>query len=214
MGCILPQKAFLQGLREMTANEGALLIFDEVMTGFRVAKGGAQALYGIIPDLTTLGKIIGGGLPVGAYGGKKEIMEMVAPVGPVYQAGTLSGNPLAMAAGLATLKELEKPGIYESLEQKGKYLEEGLKKAASKSKVPIQINRAGSMFSFFFSARAVMDADSARMADANQFKKVFHTLLENGVYLAPSAFEAGFISLSHTNADLDQTLQVFEKALA
>ncbi len=213
MGCILPYKEFLQGLRELTKNEGVLLIFDEVMTGFRVAYGGAQSLYGITPDLTTLGKIIGGGLPVGVYGGQKEIMEMVAPLGPVYQAGTLSGNPLAMAVGLTTLAELQKPGVYQALEEKGATLEKGFNEVSHKHNTPLQFNRAGSMFSFYFSKDPVIDADSARAADSQIFKRVVHSLLENGVSIAPSAFEAGFISLAHSTDDLDKTITAFDKAL-
>jgi len=185
-----------------------------VMTGFRVAFGGAQERYKIKPDMTCLGKIIGGGLPVGAYGGKKEIMEKVAPLGPVYQAGTLSGNPLAMAAGIATLTSLKEKGVYDQLEKKGAFLEQGLVGLGSRLDQPMQVNRVGSMFSFFFSHEPVANADSARAADATLFKKLFHNLLEEGVYLAPSAFEAGFISLSHSEKDLDDTLTAFEKALS
>lgn len=214
MGCIPPQKDFLEGIRKITQKEGAVLIFDEVMTGFRVAFGGAQELYKIKPDLTCLGKIIGGGLPVGAYGGLKEIMEKVAPVGPVYQAGTLSGNPLAMAAGVATLKALKNPKIYKELEEKGAFLEAGIRGIASRLGVPLQVNRVGSMFSCFFTHDPVTDAPSARKADADRFKKFFHKLLEEGIYTAPSPFEAGFISTAHTSEDLDQTLRAFESALA
>jgi glutamate-1-semialdehyde 2,1-aminomutase len=213
MGCILPQKGFLEGLRQITARESALLILDEVMTGFRVAFGGAQSLYNINPDLTCLGKIIGGGLPVGAYGGRKEIMEQVAPMGPVYQAGTLSGNPLAMTAGIITLTELKTPGFYEALEEKGALLEKGLKEGAQRKGIPIQVNRSGSMFSFFFSPLPVTDADSARKSDAALFKTMFHRLLENRVYIAPSAFEAGFISAQHSEEDIFQTISSFETSL-
>lgn len=213
MGCIPPAPGFLEGLKKLAEKEGALLIFDEVMTGFRVAFGGAQALYNIKPDLTCLGKIIGGGLPVGAYGGRKEIMEKVAPMGPVYQAGTLSGNPLAMAAGIATLKELKNPKTYPLLESRGAQLEKGLREIAGRLKIPLQVNRVGSMFSFFFSANPVTDGDSARKADAALFKKVFHALLKEGVYLAPSAFEAGFISVAHSEGDIETTLRAFERAL-
>lgn len=213
MGCIPPQQAFLEGLRSFTQEKGILLIFDEVMTGFRVAFGGAQERFHIKPDLTCLGKIIGGGLPVGAYGGRQEIMEKVAPVGPVYQAGTLSGNPLAMAAGIVTLQELQKPGVYERLEEKGAYLAAGFQKVAQQKDFPLQINRVGSMFSLYFSSQPVTDGDSARQADAAKFVKLFQGFLEHGVYVAPSAFEAGFISLVHTQEDLDQTIQAFEKAL-
>ncbi|EKD42474.1 MAG: hypothetical protein ACD_73C00141G0003 [uncultured bacterium] len=213
MGCILPKPEFLKGLREITQKEGVLLIFDEVMTGFRVALGGAQARFGIKPDLTTLGKIIGGGLPVGAYGGRKDIMEKVAPVGPVYQAGTLSGNPLAMVSGLATLQVLQKPGVYEILEQKGAELEAGFLEAAKKVGIALQFNRVGSMFSFYFSDKPVIDGETARAADGKRFAKVFHSMLEDGVYLAPSAFEAGFISLTHTSKDIEQTIAAFAKAI-
>jgi glutamate-1-semialdehyde 2,1-aminomutase len=213
MGCIPPTKGFLKGLREICTQEKAVLILDEVMTGFRVAKGGAQEVYGIEPDLTCLGKIIGGGLPVGAYGGKAAIMDLVAPNGPVYQAGTLSGNPLAMASGLATLIELDKKGVYEALEKKGAFLEKGLKAVAQAKKVPLQVNRVGALFSFFFSNTPVLDADGARQADSAKFKKVFHALLQSGIYLAPSAFEAGFISLAHDTADLEKTIQAFAHAL-
>lgn len=213
MGCILPQKGFLDGLREITKQEGALLILDEVMTGFRVAFGGAQEIYGIKPDLTTLGKIVGGGLPVGAYGGRKDVMEKVAPVGPVYQAGTLSGNPLSAAAGIATLKLLRDKKAYAALELKGQILEKGITEAARKLGVPLQFNRVGSMFSFFFSDKPVTDADSARGARADLFKKFFHHYLEEGVYMAPSAFEAGFISLAHEEKDLQLTIEAFERAL-
>lgn len=211
MGCIPPTESFLKDLRQLTEKHKTLLIFDEVMTGFRVSFGGAQELYQIKPDLTCLGKIIGGGLPVGAYGGRKEIMECVAPMGKVYQAGTLSGNPLAMAAGFALLSEIKKQKIYPILEEKGKYLEEGLRRIANQSKIDLQINRVGSMFSLFFTNQPVTDAESARKADGEKFKKFFHVMLEEGIYLAPSAFEAGFISMTHSREDLDKTLFAFEK---
>ncbi len=213
MGCIPPAEGFLKGLREITANEGTLLIFDEVMTGFRVAFGGAQSLYHIKPDLTCLGKIIGGGLPVGAYGGRQDIMEMVAPLGPVYQAGTLSGNPLAMVAGIATLTELKDRKKYDLLEEKGKFLEEGMIQIADEKKIQFQFNRAGSLFSFFFAKEPVIDADSARKADSNFFKIFFHEMLKQGIYLAPSPFEAGFISLAHSSEELQTTLSAFKKSL-
>ena len=211
MGCIPPTESFLKDLRELTVKHKTLLIFDEVMTGFRVSLGGAQELYKIKPDLTCLGKIIGGGLPVGAYGGRKDIMECVAPLGKVYQAGTLSGNPLAMAAGFALLSEIKKQKIYPVLEEKGKYLEDGLRRVAAQSKIDIQINRVGSMFSLFFTSQPVTDAESARKADGEKFKKFFHSMLEEGIYLAPSAFEAGFISMTHSREDLDKTIFAFEK---
>lgn len=214
MGCIPPRDGFLRELRELTKQEKALLIFDEVMTGFRVAFGGAQQIYQIEPDLTCLGKIIGGGLPVGAYGGSKEIMEQVAPLGPVYQAGTLSGNPLAMAAGFATLKELKHKKVYSELEEKGEFLEKGLKELAARLRIPMQINRAGSMFSFFFTNDPVTNTDDARKIDSELFKRLFHYLLKEGIYIAPSPFESLFISTTHTDQDLKKTLQAFENALA
>lgn len=214
MGCIPPKEGFLEGLRTLCNEHKVVLIFDEVMTGFRVAFGGAQARFNIKPDLTCFGKIIGGGLPVGAYGGKKEIMECVAPLGPVYQAGTLSGNPLAMAVGLKTLELLNDEKLYHDLERKAFHLEEGLKATAQKAGVRIQINRVGSMFSVFFSEEPVRDADSARKADLEKFKKLFHHYLENGIYIAPSAFEAGFLSTAHSYEDLDRTIAVFGEFLA
>lgn len=214
MGCIPPTHGFLWALENLVKNEKALLIFDEVMTGFRVAYGGAQELYGIKPDLTCLGKIMGGGLPVGAYGGKKEIMEQVAPLGPVYQAGTLSGNPLAMASGIATLNQLKDKQVYMDLEAKGTFLENGLRGLGVGLGIPVQVNRVGSMFSFFFSHEPVIDADAARRADANIFKKVFHSLLDQGIYLPPSPFETSFLSLAHTEDDLNRTLKAFEQALS
>ena len=206
MGVVLPQKGFLEGLRQMTERHGALLIFDEVISGFRVGPGGAQALYGVFPDLTCLGKIIGGGLPVGAYGGKREIMERVAPDGDVYQAGTLSGNPLAMAAGIATLRELQKEGVYEMLEQKGKYLFDGLADAARSAKLEVTINRAGSMGSLFFNSMAVTDFTTASRSRGDLFKTFFRQMLEQGIYLAPSPYEAWFISISHEEAILQKTI--------
>jgi glutamate-1-semialdehyde 2,1-aminomutase len=199
MGCVPPAPGFLEALRDLTARHGALLIFDEVMTGFRVALGGAQERFGIRPDLTTLGKIIGGGLPIAAYGGRADIMKRVAPLGPVYQAGTLSGNPLAVAAGLAMLHELtEHPEIYELLEARGAQL--------TKWTPPgVTINRVGSMFTFFFSSEPVTDWDSAKRCDTARFAKFFHFMLDRGVYLAPSQFEAGFISSAHTEEDIAAT---------
>ena len=214
MGCVLPQKNFLKGLQKLCNEYKTVLIFDEVMTGFRVGFSGAQGLYGIQPDLTCLGKIIGGGLPVGAFGGKKEIMECVAPLGGVYQAGTLSGNPLAMAVGLKTLELLsEIPKTYQILETLGESLETGLKNAAQKNKVPLQVNRVGSMFSFFFSENPVTDVEGVKKSDAEMFRKVFHHLLDNGIMIAPSPFESGFISLAHTHENIEKTVGVFEKAL-
>ncbi len=213
MGCIPPQPGFLQDLRNITKQEGALLLFDEVMTGFRLSFGGAQELYHITPDLTCFGKIIGGGLPVGAYGGRRDIMEYVAPLGPVYQAGTLSGNPLAMAAGIATLTELKKKDFYKNLEEKGKFLEEGINKIASQKNLSLQVNRVGSMLTCFFTEGLVTDADLARKADAKKFAAFFHQLLNAGINWAPSQFEAVFISATHSQQDLQDTLIAFEKAL-
>lgn len=213
MGCIPPEAGFLEGLRGLTQQQGALLIFDEVMTGFRIGFGGAQSYYKIKADLTCLGKIIGGGLPVGAYGGKCEIMERLAPLGPVYQAGTLSGNPLAMAAGIATLKELENPTLYSQLEDKGAFLEMGLKGLGARLGHPLQVNRVGSLFSVFIAHEPVHCAADARRADTGGFGRLFHLLLKEGVYMAPSAFEAGFISTSHSQDDLDHTVHAFEQAL-
>lgn len=214
MGVIPPQAGFLQGLREITAREGSLLIFDEVITGFRVAYGGAQALYGVRPDLTCLGKIIGGGLPVGAYGGRREIMELVAPVGPVYQAGTLAGNPLATTAGIATLKELQKPGIYETLEGLGARLATGLEAAAEEAKIPLVVNRVGSMLTAFLTHEPVIDYPSAQRADTAQYATFFYAMLDQGIYLAPSQFEAAFISLAHIEEDIEFTLRATAQAFA
>ncbi|RJX24724.1 MAG: glutamate-1-semialdehyde-2,1-aminomutase [Dethiobacter sp.] len=214
MGLVLPEKGFLEGLREITRRYGALLIFDEVMTGFRLSYGGAQERFQVFPDLTTLGKIIGGGLPVGAYGGKKEIMEQVAPSGAVYQAGTLSGNPLAMAAGIETLTILKEPGTYEKLEKKSAQLARGLENAAEIHHVDICFKRAGSMFCTYFSREEVTDFRSAAASDVMSFNVFFHTLLENGVYIAPSQFEAGFVSLVHGDEDIKKTITAAEKAFA
>lgn len=213
MGVVLPVPGFLQGLRKLTAQHGAVLIFDEVMTGFRVHPGGAQALYQIVPDLTTLGKVIGGGLPVGAYGGKREIMQMVAPVGPMYQAGTLAGNPLAMSAGIATLELLKKPGTWEKLEAIASSLEKGIGMAAREAGVPIRQTRAGTMFTTFFSDTDPVDWNSVKGADKSRFGSYFQKMLENGVYLAPSQFEAGFISTEHSEDIIAQTLEAARKAM-
>jgi len=209
MGLVLPEEGFLDGLRELTSSHGALLVFDEVMTGFRVHPGGAQALYGVTPDLTTLGKVIGGGLPVGAYGGRREIMELVAPAGPVYQAGTLSGNPLAMTAGIETLRLLGEPGAWEGLERSSARLEEGLRSPGR-----LQVARAGSMFGAFFTDGPVTDWETARSADTQRFAAFHRAMLERGVYLAPSQFEAGFVSTAHGDAEIDATLAAAEQALA
>ncbi|GAV22477.1 glutamate-1-semialdehyde 2,1-aminomutase [Carboxydothermus pertinax] len=207
MGVVPPKPGFLEGVRDITKKYGALLIMDEVMTGFRVHWGGAQVLYNVEPDITTLGKIIGGGLPVGAYGGRQEIMEMVSPAGPVYQAGTLSGNPLAMTAGIATLSVLKEEGVYEQLEEKSKYLEQGLKEAATAAGLNLWFNRVGSMLCTFFTSEEVVDYKSACTSDTNKFAIFFKTMLENGVYIAPSQFEAMFVSLAHTKEDLNKTIE-------
>lgn len=213
MGTIPPENGYLPGLRELTRPFGIVLIFDEVMSGFRVAPGGAQERYGIRPDLTCLGKIIGGGLPVGAYGGKKEIMDQIAPVGPVYQAGTLSGNPLAMAAGIATLRLLQAPGVYEKLEARSAALAEGLAEAARRANVPVQINRVGSQMTLFFNKNKVGDYESALQSDRDRFGKFFLALLEKGVYLPPSQFEAFFLSMAHNASDIDKTVAAAYEAL-
>ena len=200
MGCVLPRPGYLEAMREITSRHNAVLIFDEVMTGFRVAAGGAQQLYGIRPDLTTLGKVIGGGLPVGAYGGRADIMNKVAPAGPIYQAGTLSGNPLAVAAGLAMLRRIEKENPYPRLETLGARLERGLAKPS------VRVNRVGSMFTVFFTNKDVVDFDSAKTCDIPKFNAHFHSMLKQGIYLAPSQFEAAFISAAHTEADIDKTI--------
>ncbi|RLB23000.1 MAG: glutamate-1-semialdehyde-2,1-aminomutase [Deltaproteobacteria bacterium] len=212
MGVILPKEGYLQGLRRITSENGALLIFDEVISGFRVARGGAQELYGITPDLTCLGKIIGGGLPVGAYGGKREIMEHMAPEGEIYQAGTLSGNPLAMAAGLATLKILKDQTIYEGLESHANTLFSGIKEAAEKAGIPITVNRVGSMGSIFFTQGPVADFASAKRANEEQFKKYFRSMLDQGIYLAPSAYEAMFLSTAHDKKIIEKTVESARRA--
>jgi glutamate-1-semialdehyde 2,1-aminomutase len=201
MGVVEPGPGFLAGLRDLTARHGALLIFDEVITGFRVAWGGAQARYGVRPDLTCLGKIIGGGLPVGAYGGPRAVMERVAPLGGVYQAGTLSGNPLAVAAGLATLRALDRPGVYERLEAMGARVEREITEAAGAARVPVRVNRVGSMLTVFFTDAPVTDYASAKRADTGRYARYFHAMRESGVFLAPSQFEAAFVSLAHTDED-------------
>ncbi len=214
MGVVLPQEGFLQGLRDITRQYGALLIFDEVMTGFRAHLGGAQTLYDIQPDLTTLGKVIGGGLPVGAYGGKREIMEMVAPAGPMYQAGTLSGNPLAMSAGISTLTELQRPGVWDQLEAAAANLTAGIGDAAKKAGVPLAQTRAGTMFAAFFCDQPVYDWDSVSRSDTGKFGRYFQAMLEQGVYLAPSQFEAGFISTEHDQNIIETTILAAEKAMS
>ena len=212
MGVIPPRPDFLPGLRRLTREYGSLLIFDEVMTGFRVAYGGAQELFGVTPDLTCLGKVIGGGLPVGAYGGRKEIMEQVAPLGPVYQAGTLAGNPLAVTAGIATLQLLNQPGVYETLETKAAALAAGLAAAAAETGVAVRFNRVASMLCAFFTSTAVTDYASARTADPKRFAAYFKAMLEQGIYLAPSQFEAAFVSTAHSEADLAATTAAARKA--
>ncbi len=215
MGCVSPQAGYLQALRDITRQHGALLIFDEVMTGFRLARGGAQELFDVSPDITTLGKIIGGGLPVGAYGASREIMNMVAPAGPVYQAGTLSGNPLAMTAGLTTLRRLRDRTVYEKLERAGQRLCDGMTKAAREAGVNTVTNRVGSMFTTFFTdAPAVTDWTTAATSDRAAYGKFFHAMLRAGVYLAPSQFEAGFISVTHTDDLLDQTIEAARTAFS
>jgi glutamate-1-semialdehyde 2,1-aminomutase len=207
MGVVPPLPGFLAGLRLLTLDSGSLLIFDEVMTGFRVHSGGAQALFGIQPDLTTLGKVIGGGLPVGAYGGRREIMKMVAPSGPMYQAGTLSGNPLTMAAGLATLKELQKPGIWEALKGATDQLCEGLNHTAREAGIPAVVQQVGTMFTTFFTDQPVTDWPGAKRADTARYAEYFQGMLSEGVYLAPSQFEAGFVSSAHNEEMIQKTIQ-------
>ena len=214
MGVVPPAPGFLEGLRRLTTGHNALLIFDEVITGFRVAYGGAQTLYGVTPDLTCLGKIIGGGLPVGAYGGRRDVMEVVAPLGGMYQAGTLSGNPLAVTAGIATLKALARPGAYEGLEAAASRLADGLASAARRAETALTINRVGSIMTAFFNDGPVEGWDSVAASDRERYAAFFHLMLERGVYLAPSPFEAAFISTAHTQEDIDATLEAAEYALA
>jgi glutamate-1-semialdehyde 2,1-aminomutase len=213
MNCIPPKDGYLQGLRELCTRHGALLIFDEVMTGFRVALGGAQAYYGITPDLTTFGKIIGGGMPVGAYGGRRDLMEQIAPAGPIYQAGTLSGNPVAMAAGLAMLELVQAPGFYDTLATRTRLLTDGLQAVADGEGVPFSTNRVGGMFGLFFTHEKVGSYAQATAADAAMFNRFFHGMLEHGVYLAPSAFEAGFLSSAHSDDDIAATLDAARVAM-
>lgn len=213
-GLIFPREGYLQGLRDITAEYGSVFIFDEVMTGFRVARGGVQELEGISPDLTAMGKVIGGGLPVGAFGGRAEIMDYLAPDGPVYQAGTLSGNPLAMAAGLAQLHEMERVDGYSKLEKLGARLEQGVRAILANKGLNYQFNRVGSMFCLFFTAEPIVDLASVMTADAAAFRKFFTSMLEQGIYMAPSPYETGFISVAHGNAEIDATLEAMERALA
>ena len=214
MGVLPPADGFLQGLRDVTEANGALLIFDEVITGFRVAYGGAQTLYGVTPDVTTMGKIIGGGLPVGAYGGRSEVMQQVAPLGPMYQAGTLSGNPLAVAAGVATLTELQRPGVYDQLEATATRLIDGVSGAFARAEIPSTVNRVASMFTGFFNAGPVSALAQVEQSDTAIYGRYMHALLERGVYIAPSQFEAGFVSIAHTDADIDRTIVAVGDALA
>ncbi|MFH1646318.1 MAG: glutamate-1-semialdehyde 2,1-aminomutase, partial [Chloroflexota bacterium] len=213
MGVVPPRPGFLEGLRQLTSDYGALLIFDEVITGFRVAYGGASALYGISPDLTCLGKIIGGGLPVGAYGGQREIMEMIAPAGPVYQAGTLSGNPLAMTAGIETLKVLSQPGAYEQLEAVAASLEKGIAEAASPLPFGINVSRVASLLTIFFISNPALENESVSRADTALFGRFFRQLLAQGIYWPPSQFEAAFVSLAHRGEDIPRTVKAIKKAL-
>lgn len=214
MNCILPREGYLAALRELCTQHGALLIFDEVMTGFRVALGGAQQLYGITPDLTTFGKIIGGGMPVGAYGGRREIMEQVAPAGPIYQAGTLSGNPVAMAAGLAMLDLIQTPQFYDELDRRTRLLTDTFQAAADEAGVPLTINRVCGMFGLFFTREKVETYAQATACDVAMFKRFFHAMLDRGVYLAPSAFEAGFVSIAHTEQVIADTLDAARASFA
>ena len=214
MGVVPPAAGFLEDMRRMTSSHGALLIFDEVITGFRVGYGGAQTLYAATPDLTCLGKIIGGGLPVGAYGGKREVMEVVAPLGSMYQAGTLSGNPLAVTAGIATLRALASPGTYEGLEAASSRLADGLAAAARNTEIPMTVNRVGSILTAFFNEGPVEGWDTVAASDRDRYSAFFHLMLEKGVYLAPSPFEAAFVSTAHTPQDIDRTLEAAESALS
>ncbi len=213
MGCVPPEPGFLQGLRQVCDQYGIVLIFDEVMTGFRVAYGGAQQRFNIKPDLTCLGKVIGGGLPVGAFGGRRDIMEKVAPIGPIYQAGTLSGNPLAMTAGIETLKLLAKPAVYKALEKSSAELEQGLREAAREAGIPATVNRVGSMFTSFFTDQKVKDFASAKTSDTVKFGNFFRAMLKNGINLAPSQFEAAFMSLAHTRADIAKTVEAARSSM-
>lgn len=212
-GLILPDPGFLEGLRRITGALGAILIFDEVLSGFRVSPGGAAAKYGVTPDLVTLGKVMGGGLPLAAYAGRREIMEHVAPAGPMYQAGTLSGNPLAVAAGIATLERLREPGLFAGIEAKATRLVEGIRAAADRVGIPVQAQQAGTIFGVFFAEQPVHDYDDAKRSDTARFGRYFRGLLERGVSIAPSQFEVGFLSAAHTDADIDDTLRAVAAAL-
>ena len=214
MNCIPPVAGFLEGIRELCTQHGVVLIFDEVMTGFRVALGGAQSYYGITPDLTTLGKVIGGGMPVGAFGGKREIMQQIAPLGPVYQAGTLSGNPIAMTAGLKTLELISAPGFYDVLAEKVDYLTNGILAAAQAAGIAMTCNHVGGMFGLFFSGQQVNSFEQATQCNIEQFKQFFHGMLDEGIYMAPSAYEAGFVSSAHMIDELDRTIEAAKKVLS
>ena len=214
MGVVLPEPGFLQGLRQLTQYSGALLIFDEVITGFRLNYGSAQTVYGVIPDLVCLGKIIGGGLPIGAYGGRSEIMEMVAPIGPVYQAGTLSGNPLAMAAGIETLKLLKETEAYQRLEKGATRLAQGIIETAKESGIPIFLSRVGSMLTIFFTAQEVIDYSTACSSDRKLYASYFHEMLRKGIYLPPSQFEAQFLSLAHGDEEIETTIVAVRQAFS
>jgi glutamate-1-semialdehyde 2,1-aminomutase len=213
MGVVEPQPGFLPGLRQLCDKHGSLLIFDEVITGFRVAWSGAQARYGVLPDLACLGKIIGGGLPIGAYGGRRDLMEQMAPVGPVYQAGTLSGNPVAVAAGLAALTALQESSVYDNLEHKGVWLSQGLREAAAQVGVPVTVNQVGSMLTVFFTSGPVTSLADAKKSDLQAFARYFQGMLQQGVYLPPSQFEAWFVSTAHTEADLKMTVAATRRVL-
>ncbi|HEY0108723.1 MAG TPA: glutamate-1-semialdehyde 2,1-aminomutase, partial [Fibrella sp.] len=215
MGCVLPEPGFLQGIRDLCTKHGIVLIFDEVMTGFRLAKGGAQERFGVMPDMTTMGKIIGGGMPVGAYGGRTDIMNMVSPAGPVYQAGTLSGNPIAMSAGLAMLHHLnDHPEVYTRLDQVGQRLADGFRASAVKLGLNYTVNQIGSMFTLFMTDKAVTDLESAKTSDIPRFGRYFHAMLDRGVYLAPAQYESLFISTALTDELIDQVIQANEESLA
>ena len=214
MGLVLPASAFLDGLRRVTSSHGALLVFDEVMTGFRVARGGAQALFDVTPDLTCVGKVMGGGLPAAAYGGRADLMRLVAPAGSVYQAGTLSGNPLAMAAGIATLRRLAEPGVYERLSSAARTVAAAIKSEAERAGIPVQAAAVGGMWGFFFTQAAVVDYESAKKSDTGLYARFFHACLDEGVYLAPSQFEAAFVSTAHDDAVLEETQHAFTRAFA
>lgn len=213
MGVVSPVPWFLAGLRELTQKHEALLIFDEVISGFRLAYGGAQAVYGVQPDLTTLGKIIGGGLPMGAYGGRRDIMQMVAPLGPVYQAGTLAGSPLAMRAGIATIRQLQAPGFYRALEKKTRRLADGISSALGESRVPGCVNAAGSLLTLFFAGGSVTDYDAAKSSDTQRFGRFFREMFDRGVFLPPSQFEALFVSAAHTEPDIERTIEACRESL-